>query len=91
MCAAVDMNCCDCSSHSVGTHGFNMNGDRHQTLEKLILEGKVKGQRNRRKPKRSWEKDVEDRMVASVWQVGRRAEYRLMYGRSVKAAMSGKG
>ena len=33
---------------------------RHQTLEKLILEGKVKGQRNRGRPNRSWENTVED-------------------------------
>ena len=39
--------------------------------------------------KRSWEKDVEDWMGASVWRVGRTAEDRLMYGRSVKAATSG--
>ena len=58
---------------------------RHQTLNKLILEGKVNGQRNRE----SWEKDVEDRMGASVWRVGRTAEDRLMYGRSIKAATSG--
>ena len=33
---------------------------RHQTLEKLILQGKVKGQRNRGRPNISWEKDVDD-------------------------------
>ena len=60
-----------------------------KTLEKLILEEKVTGQRNRGRPKRSWEKDVEDWMGASVWRVGRTAEDRLMYGRSVKAATSG--
>ena len=38
----------------------------HQTLEKLIQEGKEKGQRN---TKRSWEKDVEDWMgqVSGDW------------------------
>ena len=39
---------------------------RHQTLGKFILEGKEKGQRNRGRPKRYWEKDVEDWMGASV-------------------------
>ena len=42
---------------------------RHQTLVKLILEWKVKlkGQGKRGRPKRYWEKDVEDWMGASVW------------------------
>ena len=62
-----------------------------QTLEKLILEGKVKGQRNRGRPKRYWEKDVEDWMGARVWRVGLTEEDRMMYGRSVKAATSGNG
>ena len=31
----------------------------HQTLEKLILEGQVKGQRHRERPNRSREKDVD--------------------------------
>ena len=37
---------------------------RHQPLEKLILEGKGKLQRNR--GKRSWEKDVKDWIRAGV-------------------------
>ena len=37
---------------------------------------------------RSWEKDVEDWMEASVWGVGRTAEDRLMYRKSIKAATS---
>ena len=57
----------------------------------LVLKGKVKGQRNRGRPKRSWEKDVEDWMGASVWRVGRTAEDWLMYRRSIKAATSGNG
>ena len=62
-----------------------------KTLEKLILEGKTKGQRNRRMPNRSCEKDVEDWMGASVWRLGRTAEERLVCGRSIKAATSGNG
>ena len=34
---------------------------------------------------------MEDWIGASVWRVGRTAEDRLMYGRSVKAATSGNG
>ena len=64
---------------------------RHKTLEKVILEGKVKGQRNRGRPKRSWEKDVDDMLGASVWRVGRTAEDRLKYERSINAATSGNG
>ena len=41
--------------------------------------------------KRSWEKDVEDWMGASVWRVGRTAEARLIYGRSVTATTPGNG
>ena len=41
----------------------------HQTLWKLILDGKVKGQRYRRQ-KRSWENDVENCMGAIVWESG---------------------
>ena len=48
----------------------------------------MKGKRNRGRPKRSWEKDVEDWMGVSVWRVGRTAEDRLMYRRSIKAATS---
>ena len=33
---------------------------RHRTRDKLMLE--VKGQRNRGRPRRTWEKDVEDWM-----------------------------
>ena len=43
------------------------------------------------RPNRSWEKDVEDWMGASVWRVGRTAGHRLMYRRSIKAAMSRNG
>ena len=43
----------------------------------------------RGRPTRYWEKDVEDWMGASVWGVGRTAEDRLAYGRSVKEATSG--
>ena len=32
------------------------------------------GTNSRERPKRSWEKDVEDWMGASVWRVGRTAE-----------------
>ena len=66
-----------------------------QILQKLILEGKGVGQRNRGRPERLWEngKDVEDWMGggASVWRMGRTAEDRLMYRRSIKAATSGNG
>ena len=65
--------------------------ERHQTLEKLILEGKVKDQRNRGRPKRSWEKDVKNWMEARVWIMGQAAEDRLMYRRSTKAARSENG
>ena len=44
---------------------------RHQILEKLILEEKMKGQRNRGRSKRYWEKDLEDWMgggqVSGEW------------------------
>ena len=56
---------------------------RHQIFEKLILsEGKMKGQRNRGRSKRYWEKELENWMGARVWRVGRTAEDRLMYGRN---------
>ena len=48
-----------------------------------MLEGKVEGQRNRGRPKRPWEKDVEDWIGVSVWRVGRTEEDWLMYSRSV--------
>ena len=45
----------------------------------LIMDDGNKGQRNRGRPKRSWEKDVEDWMRGggSVWRVGLTAEDRL--------------
>ena len=39
----------------------------------------------------SWEKDVEDWMVVSVWRVGRIDEGRLIYERSVNAVTFGNG
>ena len=39
------------------------------TLQLYIVEGKVEGQRTRGRPKRPWEKDVEDRMGTNVWRV----------------------
>ena len=64
---------------------------RHQTLVKLMLEGKAKRQRNTGRPKWSSEKDVDDWMGASVWRVGRTVEDRLMYRRPNKVAVSGNG
>ena len=55
-----------------------------------MLEGKVKVQRNRGISNRYLEKDVVDWMRASVWRVGRTAEDRRMYIRSVKTVTSDK-
>ena len=63
--------------------------ERHQTLGKLILEGKVKRQTNRGRIKGYWEKDVEDWMGASVWRVGQTAEDQPMW-RSVWGQVSGE-
>ena len=41
----------------------------HQTMEKLIIEGKMEGQRKRGRLKISWEMDVEDWMRVNVWTV----------------------
>ena len=68
-----------------------MTKPRLKKVDKLILGSKVKGHRNRGRPKRSLEKDVDDWMGASVWRMGRTAEYRLMYGISVKVATTGNG
>ena len=39
-------------------------------MEKLIPEGKMEGKRNRERPERSWEKDVEYWMGASGLEIG---------------------
>ena len=52
-------------------------------IEKVILEGKGKGQRDRGYPKKHWEKGVEEWIAANIWIMGQRAEHRLMYSRSI--------
>ena len=78
-------------SHQPNSHHSMLPGEAVISMAHTLLDGEVKGQRNRGTPKRFWEKNVEDWMVAIVWRVGRTAEDRLMFRRSTKAATSGNG
>ena len=67
------------------SRALNRQGTSVQCIPRRILVVIV--ERNGGRPKRSWEKDLED----WIWRLGRTAEYRLMYGRSIKPARSGNG
>ena len=61
---------------------------RHDTLEKTILEGKLEGRRGRGRPRRSWDKNVEEWLGESVADAGRLAQNRHKYRKCTRAATS---
>ena len=64
---------------------------RHDSLQRNVMEGMVEGKRRRGRPKRTWEDDIEEWMGTSVSEVGRLAQNRAQYRKSVKAATSISG
>ncbi|GFO08389.1 hypothetical protein PoB_003489400 [Plakobranchus ocellatus] len=61
---------------------------RHQTLEKHILEAKMKGKRGKGKPTRRWENDIEEWLETSTSQAGRLTSDRETFRRRVQEATS---
>ena len=63
---------------------------RHETLEKHILEAKVDGRRGRGRPTRRWEQDVEEWLEMTTTQTGRLAGDRALFRNKVREATSQK-
>ncbi|GFO23370.1 retrovirus-related pol polyprotein from type-1 retrotransposable element r2 [Plakobranchus ocellatus] len=64
---------------------------RHQTLEKHILEAKMKGKRGKGRPTRRWENDIEEWLETSTSQAGRLTSDRETFRRRVQEATSRNG
>ena len=61
---------------------------RSEVLGKIILEGKIDGKRERGRPRRRWEKDIQDVFDMSLTEVGRLATDRNCFRCAVKDVMS---
>ncbi|GFN90862.1 hypothetical protein PoB_001736800 [Plakobranchus ocellatus] len=64
---------------------------RHQTLEKHILEAKMKGKRGKGRPTRRWENDIEEWLETSTSQARRLTSDRETFRRRVQEATSRNG
>ena len=62
--------------------------ERHDTLEKTILEGKLEGRRRRGKPRRGWTDDIQKWLGMSTTHAGNLAQDRDQYRRCSQAATS---
>ena len=63
---------------------------RSEELGKIILEGKINGKRERGRPRRQWERDIEDAFNRPITEVGRLALDREHFQSVVKDAMSSR-
>ena len=61
---------------------------RHNTLEKLFLEGTCEGRRGRGRPRRRWTQDIGEWMGVSTVEAGRQALERGEFRQAVWEAMS---
>ena len=61
---------------------------RHNTLEKLILEGTCEGRRGRGRPRRRWTQDIGEWMGVSTVEAGRQALERGEFRQAVWEATS---
>ena len=61
---------------------------RHNTLEKLFLEGTCKGRRGRGRPRRRWTQDIGEWMRVSTVEAGRQALERGEFRQAVWEATS---
>ena len=57
-------------------------------MRRIILEGRVNGNRKRGRPRRQWEKDIEDVLKMSIIEVGRLANNRDEFQTAVRGATS---
>ena len=61
---------------------------RSEALGKIILEGKIDGKRERGRPRRRWEKDIQDVCDMSLTEAGRLATDRNCFRCAVKDVTS---
>ena len=64
---------------------------RHESLEKHILEAKVAGRRERGRPMRRWEQDIQDWLETTTTQAGRMAEDLVVFRKKIRESTSYKG
>ena len=64
---------------------------RHDGMGRIILEGRVNGKRKRGRPRRQWEKDIEDVLKMSIIEAGRLANNRDEFRPAVRGATSSQG
>ena len=64
---------------------------RHESLEKLVMEGKIDGKRGRGRPRRSWDDDIKEWTGRNVVCAGRLAMDRRKYREMIRAATSHPG
>ena len=64
---------------------------RHDSIEKIILEGVVPGKRRRGRPKRRWSQDIIEHLGVDVTEAGRLAQDRSAFRNAVMRATSRQG
>ena len=64
---------------------------RHDSIEKIILEGVVPGKRRRGRPKRRWSQDITEQLGVDVTEAGRLAQDRSAFRSAVMRATSRQG
>ena len=65
--------------------------ERHDTLEKHILEAKLQGKRRKGRPAQKWTDDIKEWLSIDVVQAGRKAQNREVFRLMVREATSTKG
>ena len=68
--------------------GVSCHLKRSEALGKIILEGKIDGKRERGRPRRRWEKDIQDVFDMSLTEAGRLATDRNCFRCAVKDVTS---
>ena len=64
---------------------------RHDGMGRIIMEGRVNGKRKRGRPRRQWERDIEDVLKISIIEAGRLANKRDEFRTAVRGATSTPG
>ena len=64
---------------------------KHDGMGRFIMEGRDSGKRRRGRPRRQWEKDIEDVLKMSIIEAGRLANNREEFRTAVRGATSTPG
>ena len=64
---------------------------RHDSLEKIFLEGMVEGRRGRGRPRRRWSQDITEWMGSTMAEGGRKAQDRNLFRLAEREATSERG